>query len=220
MRSLIIAALALAAFAHTADAQQAPRRQISLANVTERPAELSQGGRPYAELLATAVDGLAAYFPAGCTRIEGRSYAFADIGAEDAVTRQVVARGQRIYRERMVLAACGRNFMPNFYVFLRPNEVPAFATGVPGETFGTLGLLRDVEPAARNAAARAASCQDTAVVIHSTVTQHPPAANAPWAERWILRACDRRVDLPIRFTPQAQGVRYEIDSANAQLGNF
>ncbi|MGE0829087.1 MAG: hypothetical protein AB7O04_07030 [Hyphomonadaceae bacterium] len=216
MKIWLAAAFAFVCVAGQAAAQN---RQIALFGLQERPAALSAGGDTYANRLGRAVDGLADLFPAGCPRMEARSLAFHDIGDEDGLTRAIAQQGSHIYRERLLVEACAQQYIANFYIIQAPDQPPSITIGAPGETIAGLQLQHLAQPQIRQAAGAKVSCTDDAriFVVHSEVTQPPAEVGRAWRERWTYDACEQRVEVPIDFIPDANGVRFDVRAAEARV---
>lgn len=201
-------ALLACALVQAARAQE-PGLRIELEALGERPAELSTAERPYAALLSENLAALLSTFANSrtCNRATVRSVAFADVSNVDPITRQLSQGGGRVYNERLFVDVCGAQYMPNYYVLVRPSEPLSVVSGVPGETRASPLLQRDVQPNIERIARVLAQCPQPNQIglAHTTFDQSPPDGGGAWEETWIVSACRARVAIPVRFQPSERG---------------
>lgn len=211
--------VAITLFSATAQAQDTSP-SIELEPLGERPAELSTSDRPYADVLRQGLRGTLASFTnaRNCERAIVRSVAFADVSSLDPGTQRLTQNGARLYNERLHAEICGAQFMPNYYVLVSPEQSVRLLEGTPGQTRTSPLLQADVQPQVLRVARTLAQCPEPNVVGVAHTTVDASAQGGAWDESWIVSACGRRVDIPVRFGPAPQGgINYGINGEAARV---
>jgi hypothetical protein len=217
----LAATLLAVAICSSASAQE-PTLLIELEGLGERPAELSTVEKPYATLLSENLTALLSTFTNArtCQHAMVRSIAFADVSDVDQMTQQLSQGGGRVCNERLFADMCGAQYMPNYYVLVRPGQAHSVVTGAPGETRASPLLQRDVQPNIHRVARVLAECPEPNRIglAHTIVNQAPPEGGGAWQETWVVSACGRRVEIPVRFQPSPRGgIDYAINGEGARV---
>lgn len=218
MRKAFLAILLNAALCTAAAAQEGAMR-VELDLRGDRPAELSTPQKPYVALITeSVVDSLSIFTNArGCNRVPAHSILFSDVSQSDPLTQQLTRDGGRMYSERVFVNICGAQYVANYYVLVRPGEAPSVVSGVAGQTRASPMLQRDVFPSVIRVARTLAECPEpNAVGVAHTTAQDTPLGSA-W-EIWLISACNKVIEIPIRFAPAPQGgINYGINGEAARV---
>jgi len=118
-----------------------------------------------------------------------------------------------LWREQVAAAGCGTVVLLNVFSLAGPSGVPELLGGLPGTTRADPVLQKSGLPiAVRGLPAAAAGCHDIRVVDTLLSKDAPPDRMAPWHEDWTVLACDQAYQIPLRFTPTADGATIGIDA--------
>jgi hypothetical protein len=104
-------------------------------------------------------------------------------------------------------SACGQNRRYRVLVTIRAGKANV-ASLLPGESFASPTLEVDaVQPLAKATAEFVPKGQKCAVDVLDTRLEGPAptASKQPWNEVWTVATCNRRLNVPIRFVPDAVG---------------
>jgi hypothetical protein len=125
-----------------------------------------------------------------------------------------------LWREQVMAEGCGTIELLNIFALARPGGDPQLLGGLPGTTRADLVLQRRALPiavqgavqgTARGQAGEAAKCTNVRVVDTVLAADAPSDRMAPWRERWTVLACDEAHEVPLRFTPAADGATIEVE---------
>ena len=219
MHKPLLVFLFSAALCGVAVAQEGTMR-IELDLQGDRPEALSTPEKPYVALMTESLaSSLSSFINArGCENVTARSTSFTDVSQSDQLTQQLTRDGGRMYSERLFVEICGAQYISNYYVLERPGAPPSVVSGVAGQTRASPMLQRDVHPHVIRVARTLAECPEpNAVGVAHTTAQDTPAGSA-WQETWLISACNKVVEIPISFTPAAQGgLNYGINGEAARV---
>ena len=122
-----------------------------------------------------------------------------------------------LWREQVASAGCGTIVLLNVFSLAGPSGVPELLGGLPGTTRADPVLQKSGLPVAvRGLPAAAAGCHDIRVVDTALSKDAPKDRMASWHEDWTVLACDQAYQIPLRFTPTADGATIGIDAPPPQ----
>ncbi len=103
------------------------------------------------------------------------------------------------------ISGCGNDttFRIYFYVNNKSGEIDSIIA-VPGETRGDITLQRDAVKYARMAASIVAKTCQT-FNVKNTRLDRAKSKNPSWREIWTMVGCNRTFDVPLTFSPSADG---------------
>lgn len=121
-----------------------------------------------------------------------------------------------LWRQDFPVSGCGNDTVLHLYFTAGADEKIRALIGVPGTTRGDLTLQRDALMYAKIGATHVVKDCKTfyvkntkfeafGLVKPATSDPGPAARFRPWWETWTLVGCDRTVDVPIDFVPDAKG---------------
>lgn len=118
-----------------------------------------------------------------------------------------------LWREQIAAAGCGTVELLNVFALAGPSGVPQLLGGLPGTTRADPVLQKEGLPVAvRGLPAAAAPCHDARVVDTVLAPDAPKDATLPWHETWTVLACNQAYQIPLRFTPTADGATIGVDA--------
>jgi hypothetical protein len=156
-------------------------------------------------------------------------------GAQATVSTDVVvfqplvfdAAGQLqtgIWRQQVTLAGCGITRTLNVIGWKQAGQAIGMGALLPGGTHTDVLLQRDaiqqvdqlvkVTPGATEEGCAREYVADTRFVDRDTAPA-PGAKSPPWREVWTLQTCTKRIEVPIRFIPDATGTTITAGPQNA-----
>jgi hypothetical protein len=117
--------------------------------------------------------------------------------------------------------ACGQNRRYRVLVSIRDGHANV-ASLLPGESFASPQLELDAEqPMAKATAEFVPKGQKCGVDVLDTRLEGPAptASKQPWSEVWTVATCNRRLNVPIRFVPDAvgEGTSIQIESKSVLI---
>jgi len=122
-----------------------------------------------------------------------------------------------LWREQVAAAGCGTVVLLNVFSLAGPSGVPELLGGLPGTTRADPVLQKSGLPVAvRGLPAKTADCHDIRVVDTALSKDAPKDRMAPWHEDWTVLACNEAYQIPLRFTPTADGATIGIDAPPPQ----
>lgn len=117
-----------------------------------------------------------------------------------------------LWREQLASVGCGTVVLLNVFSLAGPSGEPKLLGGLPGTTRADPMLQKEGLPiAVRGLPAKAAACRDIRVVDTALSSDAPKDRMTPWRENWTVLACDQAYQVPLRFTPTADGATIAVD---------
>jgi hypothetical protein len=118
-----------------------------------------------------------------------------------------------LWREQIASAGCGTVVLLNVFSLADPSGEPKLLGGLPGTTRADPVLQKSGLPiAVRGLPAKAGDCHDSRVVDTQLSRDAPKDRMASWHEDWTVLACNEAYQIPLRFTPTADGATIGIDA--------
>lgn len=118
-----------------------------------------------------------------------------------------------LWREQVASAGCGTVVLLNVFSLADASGQPKLLGGLPGTTRADPVLQKEGLPiAVRGLPAKAGSCHDVRVVDTILASDASKDRTVPWHERWTVLACDEAYQVPLRFTPTADGATIAVDA--------
>jgi hypothetical protein len=153
--------------------------------------------------------------PGGCATAQYRP-----VGEIDFFSPPQVDGAGRIvhglWREQIAAVGCGTVSLMNVFSLAGPTGEPKLLGGLPGTTRADPVLQKEGLPiAARGLPDPAASCRDVRVVDTVLAPDAPKDRMAPWHENWTVLACNVAYQVPMIFTPTADGATIAVDAPPA-----
>jgi hypothetical protein len=117
------------------------------------------------------------------------------------------------------VTGCGMTVVLNLFVSVRGDGRVLPTIALPGETHADPQLQIDAMRLVRTTTAgQVTGCANAAVVPLNTRFETfdpviPGASRRPWHETWTMRACDRKLDVPVAFVPRGNQTDIAIDVA-------
>jgi hypothetical protein len=123
-----------------------------------------------------------------------------------------------LWKQSFPISGCGNDTVLNFYFSASADEKINTVIGIPGTTHADLTLGRDTLLYANMGAALIAKDCKSFVVKNTKfegfghakapiADPGPGKSPAPWWETWTMIGCDRTVDVPIEYAPDATGTQ-------------
>ncbi|WP_044564426.1 hypothetical protein [Azospirillum sp. B4] len=119
-----------------------------------------------------------------------------------------------IWRQRVTLAGCGVTRTLNVLGWRQAGQAISMGALLPGDTHADVLLQRDaiplvdqllkVTPGATEEGCAREYVADTRFVDREAAPA-PGGKSPPWREVWTLHTCTRKIEVPIRFIPDATG---------------
>lgn len=124
-----------------------------------------------------------------------------------------------LWREQVASAGCGTVVLLNVFSLAEPSGEPKLLGGLPGTTRADPVLQKSGLPiAVRGLPATAAACHDIRIVDTALSKDAPKDRMASWHEDWTVLACDEAYQVPLRFTPTADGATIGLDTPPPSKG--
>jgi len=118
-----------------------------------------------------------------------------------------------LWREQIASAGCGTVVLLNVFSLADTSGQPKLLGGLPGTTRADPVLQKEGLPiAVRGLPAKAGACHDVRVVDTVLSPDAPKDRAAPWHETWTVLACNEAYQIPLRFTPTADGATIGVDA--------
>jgi len=121
-----------------------------------------------------------------------------------------------LWRHAVPIKGCGNDTLVNLFFWVAPDQRITTLFGIPGATHADLTQQGEaIQYAEEGAQAVAKDCKAFLVIdsrFEGYGVARPPIADPgpgtpgrPWWETWTLSGCDRLIDVPIDFVPNAKG---------------
>ncbi|TWB44346.1 hypothetical protein [Nitrospirillum pindoramense] len=129
-----------------------------------------------------------------------------------------------IWRQQVTLAGCGVTRTLNVLGWKQAGQAIAMGALLPGGTHTDVLLQRDaiqqvdqlvkITPGATEEGCAREYVADTRFVDREALPT-PGGKSPPWREVWTLQTCTKRIEVPIRFIPDATGTTITAGPQNA-----
>ncbi|MEE3627300.1 hypothetical protein UCD39_25505 [Nitrospirillum sp. BR 11752] len=129
-----------------------------------------------------------------------------------------------IWRQQVTLAGCGVTRTLNVLGWKQAGQAIAMGALLPGGTHTDVLLQRDaiqqvdqlvkITPGATEEGCAREYVADTRFVDREALPA-PGGKSPPWREVWTLQTCTKRIEVPIRFIPDATGTTITAGPQNA-----
>jgi len=118
-----------------------------------------------------------------------------------------------LWREQIASAGCGTVLLLNVFSLADASGQPKLLGGLPGTTRADPVLQKEGLPiAVRGLPAKAGPCHDVRIVDTVLSPDAPKDRAVPWRETWTVLACNEAYQVPLRFTPTADGATIGVDT--------
>ena len=195
MRPVILAAVAASLAAVAAHAQELP----AIATVRNAPSfhAAAEGQfKGYEAGLSTHCEAITSDWSKATHLVYGKPQAGTDGGLVNATWVETVPG-----------LACGEARRYRVLVIIRSGKASVISV-LPGDSYASPQLQRDAQlPLAGAVVGVVLKGQKCPVDVLDTnlVGSAPTASKQPWSELWTVRACGKRMSVPIQFVPDAVG---------------